>query len=45
MNFISTDKVKWYDWIWLVPTIMVGFIYSALWMTYAKFLAYCMDKK
>jgi hypothetical protein len=31
MQFISFDKVKWYDWFWLVPLLIFGFIYSGIW--------------
>jgi hypothetical protein len=36
MRFISFDKVKWYDWFWLVPYLLYGFIYSGIVTAYTK---------
>jgi hypothetical protein len=46
MHFITDNKVKWYDWFWLVPFFfLIALPYSLIVTVYAKFLAYCMDKK
>ncbi len=45
MHFLPY-KIKWYDWIWLIPfVLLIAIPCSLAVMLWGKFVAYCMDKK